>query len=84
MTRIRRTMATVGAAVLTLAGMAVLGDPASAQHIRCGAIITQSVTLDTNLTNCPGDGLVIQGSNIVVNPAGSTNSGIASTNTTRQ
>ncbi len=80
--RIRRTMATVGAAALTLAGMVVLGDPASAGHVSCGAVITQSITLDNNLTNCPGDGLRIQGSNIVVNLAGRTISGRASTNTT--
>jgi parallel beta-helix repeat protein len=33
--------------------------PASASHVQCGDTITQDTTLDSDLIDCPGDGLVI-------------------------
>ena len=81
MKRIRRTVALLATAGLAAAGMIGLGQPASANHISCGATITQSVTLDSNLLNCPGDGLRVTGSNIVIDLAGRTISGRTDTNT---
>jgi len=84
MKRIRRTVAALATGMVTLAGMVALGEPAGAVHVSCGAVITQSTTLDSNLVNCPGDGLRVQGSNIVLDLGGRTISGIATTNTTTQ
>ena len=81
MRRIRRALAALGALGLATAGMAVMGEPAGANHVACGATITQSVTLDSNLLNCPGDGLRVTGSNIVIDLAGRTISGRTDTNT---
>ncbi len=69
------------AAALAVSGMVVLGDPAGANHVSCGAVITQSITLDSNLTSCPGDGLLVTASNIVVDLGGRTISGRTDTNT---
>ena len=80
--QIRRTMAMVATAMLAVGGMVVFGEPAGANHVTCGSVITQSVTLDSNLIGCPGDGLRIQGSNIVVDLGGHTISGRTDTNTT--
>lgn len=71
----------LGATGAAAAGMVGLGQPARAAHVSCGATITQSVTLDSNLLNCPGDGLRITGSNIVVDLGGRTISGRTDTNT---
>ncbi|MCA1683757.1 MAG: right-handed parallel beta-helix repeat-containing protein, partial [Actinobacteria bacterium] len=40
--------------------------PAEAAHIGCGTVITQSTTLHSDIGPCPGDGLVVTGSNIVL------------------
>ena len=32
---------------------------AEASHVQCGDVITQSTKLDSDLLNCPGDGVVI-------------------------
>jgi hypothetical protein len=43
------------AAVLAL----LLAAPAQASHVRCGDVITQDTTLDSDLLDCPGSGVVI-------------------------
>ena len=50
------------------AAAALLAVPAtaSAQQLACGATITKSTTLRADLTNCPGDGLVIGRDNITL------------------
>jgi parallel beta-helix repeat protein len=73
--RVRRTVAALATGMLTLAGMVVFGEPASANHVDCGSVITQSVTLDRNIGPCEGDGLVVRGSNITVNLGGRTITG---------
>ena len=35
--------------------------PAAAAGPTCGAVVVKSITLRANLTNCPGDGLVVGG-----------------------
>ena len=82
MKRIRRTMIAATAGLLAMGGMIVIGEPASAAHVSCGAVITQDTTLDSDLLNCPSDGLLVQGSNITIDLAGHTLSGRSSTNTT--
>ena len=46
--------------------------PASASHVNCGDVITQDTTLDSDLLNCPGDGLVIGADGVTVDLAGHT------------
>jgi len=41
-----------------------------ATEVACGETITESVTLKADLTNCPGDGIVIGADNIVLNGNG--------------
>ncbi len=63
--RISFTVA-VGIAALAFAA------PANATHVACGGTITQSTTLDSDLLNCPGDGVVIGAPNITLNLKGHT------------
>ena len=80
--RLRRIVGVASTGALALAGMVVVGQPAGANHVSCGAVVTQSITLDSNLTNCQGDGLRVQASNIVIDLGGRTISGRTDTNTT--
>jgi len=52
--------------------LALSAGPALASHISCGDTITSDVKLDADLTNCPGDGLVIGADNITVDLDGHT------------
>ena len=80
--KLRKIVGAASAGAVALGGMVALGQPATANHVSCGAVITQSITLDSDLTNCQGDGLRVQGSNIVIDLGGRTISGRSSTNTT--
>jgi len=82
--RFRRIFGVASVAALAVGSMVVLGEPAGANHVNCGATVTQNVTLDNDLLNCQGDGLRIQASNIVVDLGGRTISGRTDTNTTPQ
>ena len=74
MARISLALAVVGG-VLTAAGLAA---PAALAHDpACGATITHSVTLRHDLTNCPGDGLVIGADHVTLDLAGHTIDGDA-------
>ena len=44
--------------------------PAFAEHVQCGDVITQDTTLDSDLVDCPGDGVVIGASGITLDLAG--------------
>ena len=57
----------LSAVALLTAMLATSAGPAAANHVACGAIITQSVTLDADLGPCPGDGLVVRAGNVTVN-----------------
>jgi parallel beta-helix repeat protein len=52
--------------------LALLPSGAIASHVSCGDVITQDTTLDSDLVNCPGDGVVIGASNITLDLAGHT------------
>ena len=54
------------------ATLALLASPAAATHVGCGDVITQSTTLDSDLIDCPGDGVVIGASGITFDLAGHT------------
>lgn len=58
--------------VLTAVALVASGDRALAAHIQCGDVITQDTTLDSNLVDCPGDGLVIGADNITLDLNGHT------------
>jgi parallel beta-helix repeat protein len=64
----------LGAAALSmflLVGIAV-ATPAAAGHLNCGHIVTVSTTLDADLFCPTGDGLIVEGSGIVLNLNGHT------------
>jgi parallel beta-helix repeat protein len=46
--------------------LAVGAGPAFASHVSCGDIITSDTTLDSDLTNCPGNGIVIGADDITL------------------
>ncbi len=60
----------LGCALVLL--LALLPSTASATHVSCGDVIAQDTTLDSDLVNCPGDGVVIGASGITLDLAGHT------------
>ena len=66
----------VCAGFLTALALALLlalgGSQALANHVQCGDVITQGTTLDSDLIDCPGDGLVIGADNITLDLNGHT------------
>jgi parallel beta-helix repeat protein len=59
--------------VLVVAGLTVLGaGSALASHVGCGDTITADTTLDSDLVNCPNNGIVIGADNITLNLNGHT------------
>ena len=50
--------------------------PAFGNHVSCGDVITQDTTLDSDLVNCPGDGVVIGADDITLDLAGHTIDGV--------
>ncbi len=65
------TRALVGSSVL-LGGFAFVAEPASADHLACGATVTQNVTLDSDIGPCAGDGLIVRTSGVTINLNGFT------------
>jgi parallel beta-helix repeat protein len=62
-----RILGPVLAAMLAAATLlAVSGGQALANHVQCGDVITQDTTLDSDLMDCPGDGIVIGADNITL------------------
>jgi parallel beta-helix repeat protein len=55
---------------------AVGAGPAFAAHVTCGQVITQNTHVGNDLTNCPGDGLVIGANNIKLDLGGHTIDGV--------
>jgi hypothetical protein len=51
---------------------------APAAHVQCGDVITQDTTLDSDLNDCPGDGIVIGADSITLNLAGHVIDGVGS------
>ena len=66
---LHRTCAFTSAVVATLAVVAAVGSttaPASVAQLGCGAIITTDTTLDSDLTSCPSNGIVIGADDITL------------------
>jgi large repetitive protein len=57
-------------ALLAGALLALSAGQALADHVQCGDVITQDTTLDSDLIDCPGDGLVIGADNITLDLGG--------------
>jgi hypothetical protein len=55
-----------------LGALLIWAAPAGATHVECGDVITQDTTLDSDLVNCPGDGVVIGASGVTLDLAGHT------------
>jgi parallel beta-helix repeat protein len=65
------------ALIALLASLALLPvGAAQANHVQCGDVITQNTTLDSDLTDCPGNGVVIGADNITLDLAGHTIDGV--------
>jgi parallel beta-helix repeat protein len=66
----------IGALVFTLAGVGFLalghGSQASASHLNCGDEITADTTLDSDLIDCPNNGIVIGADDITLDLNGHT------------
>ncbi len=61
---------------LRLVALCLLPSSASATHVSCGDVITEDTTLDNDLIDCPGDGVVIGASGITLDLAGHTIDGL--------
>ena len=48
------------------------GDPALASHVSCGDTITADTTLDSDLVDCPNNGIVIGANNVTLDLNGHT------------
>jgi hypothetical protein len=64
-----RLVAWIGAAFVALL---IAAAPAAATHVQCGDVITQDTKLDSDLVDCPGDGVVIGADAVRLNLAGHT------------
>ena len=59
--------------IVVVAGtLALAPAPASGHHIGCGDVVTADATLDSDLSDCPGDGIVIGADGISVDLNGHT------------
>ena len=58
------------AVYLVVAIGAISAAPAGATHVECGDVITSDTTLDTDLLNCPENGVVIGAPDITLDLAG--------------
>jgi parallel beta-helix repeat protein len=70
----------VAAAVAVLESGALAQDPATGTlvtHVGCGDTITQNTKLENDLTDCPGDGIVIGGDGITLDLNGHTIDGVS-------
>jgi parallel beta-helix repeat protein len=59
-------------ALATASCLALGAGPASANHVGCGDTITSNTKLDSNLTNCPNNGIVIGANKITLDLNGHT------------
>ena len=71
----RRLLTLVLSVVIASIVLALTAGQAFANDVQCGDVITQDTTLDSDLVNCPGDGMVVGASNVTLNLNGHTVSG---------
>ena len=64
--RFRQGFGALGALAFMLGTLVMLATPASATHVVCGQVVTTSITLDSNLVGCTGDGLIVRASNVTI------------------
>jgi parallel beta-helix repeat protein len=69
----------LAAALAATTLFALSAGQALADHVQCGDVITQDTTLDSDLIDCPGDGLVIGADNITLDLNGHTVDGVTNT-----
>ena len=60
------------AALICCAPLAIAPGTALATHVGCGAVVTQDTTLDSDLVDCPANGVHIAGSGVTLDLAGHT------------
>jgi parallel beta-helix repeat protein len=58
--------------VVVAGALALVPAPASGHHIACGDVVTADAALDSDLSDCPGDGIVIGADGISVDLNGHT------------
>ena len=75
MTKARLSRIVIGALVCGLL-MIQVSEPAAANHVGCGDVITQDTTLDSDLIDCPENGLVVGASDVTLDLGGHTVDGI--------
>jgi large repetitive protein len=69
----KAALSTMLVLALVVAGVTVLGSgQALASHVSCGDTITTDTTLDSDLVNCPNNGIVIGADNITLDLNGHT------------
>jgi parallel beta-helix repeat protein len=73
----RRLFSVAAALAVVGAIVAVNANQAFASHVSCGQTITQDTTLDSDLTGCENDGIVIGADNITLDLNGHTIAGTA-------
>ena len=76
----RRLFATFTMGVCVVAAGSVTAEPADAapESVACGAVLTADTRLQSDLLNCPGNGLVIGSDDITIDLAGHTVDGLGS------
>jgi large repetitive protein len=72
---VRRALRLVAFTGAITTALALSTAPAVATHVHCGDTITQSTALDSDLTGCTGDGIVIGAPNVTLDLADHTISG---------
>ncbi|HEV8114770.1 MAG TPA: right-handed parallel beta-helix repeat-containing protein, partial [Acidimicrobiales bacterium] len=68
--RVRKLLRPLAGSAMVMTGltaMAVTAPPASAAHLSCGSMVMASSKLAQDIGPCAGDGLIVMGSNIVLN-----------------
>jgi hypothetical protein len=56
--------------MLALAALAFAATPATATHVRCGDTVTADTTLDSDLIDCPSNGVQVDGDDITLDLGG--------------
>jgi parallel beta-helix repeat protein len=71
----RRVLSLLAALAAAITVLALTAGQAAAQNLRCGDVITQDTVLQSDLTNCEGNGIEIGASNVTLDLNGHTISG---------